>query len=528
VLSTVELERIQDACRQVVESGEPFVSQEFEVIGLEYGKKYRLPGNATYWEWRLIPSVDASGKVTALISISRDITAQQCAEAALGRAGQMEALTDVQRAITASLSLDDVLDIIVHSAMNLTGMPAAAVYLLNPDQHSFAPRVSEEVLIELSPPEVFTIEHSLSGRAIRQRKPLSISDTRSAEDLIFPTLDNHKPARSTAVAPIMLNNTVVGTLVVYSPKPHIFADTDLNAMSALAQSAAVAIINARLYGEAIQERNRLQTILDTVPSGIIIGEGLEAKITLTNQRAIELLGRTPPSELPVHEHARQLKLLKPDGTMFEPEELPFSRTILHGETIHGMELLVERPDGSRLTLRASTAPLRDERGNIYAAVGVFDDITPMKRTQEELERERKRLQSIVETVPVGVMVAEGPDVRVTLTNPEAARIYGSTELLGRRTSQRIPMLNPRSPSGRVYGPEDIPLSRALLHGEVVQGEEITIRPSAWCSSNWLTKVFPTFSPCLFNSSNSNLVPKSISCGVIGPAPNRIPYKTIIT
>ena len=57
-----------------------------------------------------------------------------------------------------------------------------------------------------------------------------------------------------------------------------------------------------------------------------------------------------------------------------------------GEGHNGREIVVERPDGRRLTVLAHANPIRDGSGALVGAVNVLVDISDRKRVEEDLER----------------------------------------------------------------------------------------------------------------------------------------------
>lgn len=142
------------------------------------------------------------------------------------------------------------------------------------------------------------------------------------------------------------------------------------------------------------ERRRLEIILDTIPSGVVIIEAPDGRISYVNARAIELYGQDPRG-IQMKDHVRRVRLLKLDGREYAPEALPASRALISGETVYREELIIGRPDGSRLIVRASAAPLRDEKGEITAAVGVFFDVTDQKEMEQALRRSRDELEELV-------------------------------------------------------------------------------------------------------------------------------------
>jgi signal transduction histidine kinase len=61
-----------------------------------------------------------------------------------------------------------------------------------------------------------------------------------------------------------------------------------------------------------------------------------------------------------------------------------------GKEYNGLEIIVERPDGSRRTVLAHANPFHDEEGNLVGAVNVLVDITERKRHEEALRQADRR------------------------------------------------------------------------------------------------------------------------------------------
>lgn len=95
-----------------------------------------------------------------------------------------------------------------------------------------------------------------------------------------------------------------------------------------------------------------------------------AGLPTVNNRAVELYG-TDPRGLEMADYSKAIRLLKPDGAIYPTEELPVSLALLLGEAVLDRELMIEYPDGKRIVLTASAAPMFDETGKVIGAVGVF-------------------------------------------------------------------------------------------------------------------------------------------------------------
>ena len=100
--------------------------------------------------------------------------------------------------------------------------------------------------------------------------------------------------------------------------------------------------------EALRERNRLETILNTIPSGVFVAEGPDAGITIQNQQAIMILGRGIDQGTPGERIISTLKCANPDGTLFTREEIPYIRSLLTGAIVRQVEMTLKRPDGRQV------------------------------------------------------------------------------------------------------------------------------------------------------------------------------------
>ncbi len=97
-----------------------------------------------------------------------------------------------------------------------------------------------------------------------------------------------------------------------------------------------------------------------------------------------------------------------------------------------------------------------------------------------LERENAMLRAAIRACPAGILIASAPDGVIQEWNPAALGIRGAeaAELTQIPLAQHPDQWQTFHPSGEIYAPEDLPLSRALLKGEVVDGDEVIIRDTS--------------------------------------------------
>jgi PAS domain S-box-containing protein len=125
----------------------------------------------------------------------------------------------------------------------------------------------------------------------------------------------------------------------------------------------------------------------------------------------------------------------------------------------------------------------------------FQDVTPRKvaeadrdrllhqeqiaRAQVEdlarqLDAERNRLEQVLQQMPLGVVIVEAPSGAVLFFNEEAEQILGHP-LLVSETLAGYAQYGGIHPDGSLFQPEEYPVARSILRGEVIKAEEIRYR-----------------------------------------------------
>ena len=145
----------------------------------------------------------------------------------------------------------------------------------------------------------------------------------------------------------------------------------------------------KMLQEAVRNRRHLESILETLPSGLIVVEGPDAIITIINRRALEIFGWSAEVGVQKPGRSAELNLLSPDGSPFPPDEQPLNRAAMYGEVLLGEEVLIRHADGTVIAAVANAAPLYDG-SEITGAVGTFEEITAIKAMQKALERAYSR------------------------------------------------------------------------------------------------------------------------------------------
>lgn len=139
---------------------------------------------------------------------------------------------------------------------------------------------------------------------------------------------------------------------------------------------------------------QFRRLLEKLPAGAYTCDP-EGLITYFNREAVQLWGRAPKLHDPTDRFCGSFKLFSPDGSPIAHDRCWMALALQMNEEFNRCEIVVERPDGHRLTALAHANPIRDESGRLLGAVNVLVDISDRKRAEEALQEvrdyERRRI-----------------------------------------------------------------------------------------------------------------------------------------
>lgn len=232
------------------------------------------------------------------------------------------ALVEAGIALSSELSLEALLQRVIETAAELTGARYAALGVLDPSgqrlERFLTTGIDDETHRSIGD---LPTGRGILGVLIRDAEPLRLHDLHDDPRSVgFPP--NHPPMRSFLGVPLTLRGVAYGNLYLTEKEGGAdFDEDDESAVALLAQQAAVAIENARLYETATRWSSQLESI-NEVMNALVTEVDLDTLLQLVADNLRELIdARIVLIALPHGERARVAALSGQDGEAHRELEL---------------------------------------------------------------------------------------------------------------------------------------------------------------------------------------------------------------
>ncbi|HTP09584.1 MAG TPA: GAF domain-containing protein, partial [Anaerolineae bacterium] len=220
------------------------------------------------------------------------------------QADRLQRILEISQILTSTYDLEELLQVILAAATELTKTEAASIMLLNEGgtELRFAATTGSdrETLMALRVP----LDNSLAGTILRSGQPM-VFDNVQQDPRHFDGIDKKIAFESRSIlgVPLLIHERGIGVLeAVNKIDSSAFSDEDGQVLMTLAAQAAVAIENARLITalqKAYEQLNRVDQIKSDfiaiashelrTPLGLILGYAAMLKEDLQNPETTEQL-----------------------------------------------------------------------------------------------------------------------------------------------------------------------------------------------------------------------------------------------
>ena len=282
---------------------------------------------------------------------------------------QREYLLEISRAMTSSLDLPSVLRMIIQYAVEMLRGQAGLIALRQEDGsfrvqasyglHSGALPFFAPLLTDIPP----------------WTDPIGwmIPDLEMRLSMVAATLG--LGLRQVVALPMVMQGELIGVIYVFRSRGGAFSANDRQVLASFADQAAIAVHNARLYQQVMEEKRLLSAIIENSADGIMILDR-HCRIRVFNRALVKLTG-WPAEEAIGQPCYRVLALRDRQGEDICRTRCP----LMQPEGRLYVEGNIQR-DGRAIAVGISYSPLYDDEGRLVSIIANVRDITAFREAEE--------------------------------------------------------------------------------------------------------------------------------------------------
>ncbi|WP_071923661.1 PAS domain S-box protein [Chelatococcus daeguensis] len=217
----------------------------------------------------------------------------------------------------------------------------------------------------------------------------------------------------------------------------------------------------------------IERLLDLFPGAFYICDH-EGRIVRYNQGAADLWGRRPRLNDPSERFGGAVRLYRPDGSLLPHGQHPMAETLRTGAPVRNAEIVIERPDRTRILALVNINPLFNAAGAITGAINCFRDITEHRQQQEQVYNEALRSHELLSLLPAAIYMTDAQG-RITFYNEAAVNLWGCRPELGK--SEFCGSWKLFWPDGTPLPHDECPMAMALKEKRPIRGlDAVAERP----------------------------------------------------
>ena len=170
---------------------------------------------------------------------------------------QLDTLSQVSETVASNRVIEEVLQLIVMTTAQMMDSTICSLMLVDEENQRLRIAATQSLSEAYRRKPPLKIGQSVSGRAVKEQRPIYVSDVKKEKEFFYQDLAKRESLCSLLSVPMMSKEKVIGVLNTYTSALHAFDDKEIKIMQAIANQAAVAIEHTRLMEKSFEMQEAL-------------------------------------------------------------------------------------------------------------------------------------------------------------------------------------------------------------------------------------------------------------------------------
>ncbi|MGH7208298.1 MAG: GAF domain-containing protein [Nitrospiraceae bacterium] len=203
------------------------------------------------------------------------------------KALQLDTLSQVSETVASNRLIEDVLQLIVTMTAQMMNSKICSLMLLDPPSGELRIAATQSLSELYRRKPNLKVGQSISGRAVQERRPISVPDVTRERDYMYPEIARKEGLCSLLSVPMLIRDRAIGVINSYTAIPHVFSSEEIKVLQAIANQAAIAIENTKLVEKSfeMQEALEVRKLVERAKGLLMQAKGI------TEEQALRLIQR---------------------------------------------------------------------------------------------------------------------------------------------------------------------------------------------------------------------------------------------
>lgn len=171
---------------------------------------------------------------------------------------QLDILSKISQTITSDTYLNEILHLIVTMTAQIMNSKICSIMLLNEKKQELIIAATQSLSDEYKNKPHLKVGQSISGKAVRGKIPIMITDVTKEKDYMYPKIAAQEGIVSMLALPMMIKDKVIGVINSYTTTEHKFTEGEIKILQLVANQAAITIENTKLVEETLAAKEALE------------------------------------------------------------------------------------------------------------------------------------------------------------------------------------------------------------------------------------------------------------------------------
>lgn len=197
-------------------------------------------------------------RVIRCLGLMRDLLTRLCEQAGQlrDRAEELATMYRLGEEFNGRTNLREVHQIVAETMVKVTGVDACSIRVLSDDRTELTTMAAFGLSPQyMSKGKILLADSRIDQHVFDHNESVYIADERTDPRILYKAEAKREGLVSALCAPMSYRGKVEGVIRVYTKKPHEFDWFETSLIRGVAAQAASAIVNARLYHEALEAEN---------------------------------------------------------------------------------------------------------------------------------------------------------------------------------------------------------------------------------------------------------------------------------